>query len=327
MKRLRPPTSLAERLAALSEPLRLRLCRVLASHELSVGEVSKVVQLPQSTVSRNLKVLSEAGWLEKRSEGTATLYRLVLDEVRPEDRNLWVAVREALERGADALYAEDDRRVAAVLAERRTDSVSFFGRVGGEWDALRGELFGASFTALGLLGLLPRDWVVADVGCGTGNAAELLAPYVREVIAVDQSGPMLEAARKRLAGVENVRFMDGPIEALPLRDGSVDAAVCVLVLHHVREAPEGLGELFRVLKPCGRVLIVDMYEHDRESYRHTMGHAHLGFSPDRMASMMKGAGFRSIRVTPIRGEAEAKGPGLFAATGEKSGGDKPAASR
>ncbi len=317
MKRLPPTIPLAERLAALSEPLRLRLCRILAGHELSVGEVSKVVQLPQSTVSRNLKVLSDAGWLEKRAEGTATLYRLVLDEVSPEARGLWVAVRGEMERGGDATHAEDDRRVEAVLAERRTDSVSFFGRVGGEWDALRGELFGGSFTALGLLGLLPREWVVADVGCGTGNAAEVLAPYVREVVAVDQSGPMLEAARKRLADVKNVRFADGPIEALPLADASVDAAVCVLVLHHVRELADGLSELFRVIRPGGRLLVIDMFEHDRETYRHTMGHAHLGFSAERMKGLMEAAGFRGARVTAIRGEAEAKGPGLFAAVGEK----------
>ncbi|MFM9956783.1 MAG: ArsR/SmtB family transcription factor [Phycisphaerales bacterium] len=318
MKRPSPAISLHDRLAALSEPLRLRLCRILAGHELSVGEVSKVVQLPQSTVSRNLKVLSDAGWLEKRAEGTATLYRLVLDEVSPEARGLWVAVRVELERAGDAVHAEDDRRVETVLLERRTDSVSFFGRVGGEWDALRGELFGGSFTALGLLGLLPREWVVADIGCGTGNAAELLAPYLREVVAVDQSGPMLDAARMRLKDVKNVRFADGPIEALPLGDSSVDAAVCVLVLHHVRELADGMGELFRVVRTGGRLLVIDMFEHDRETYRHTMGHAHLGFSAERMKELMEAAGFRNVRITPIRGDAEAKGPGLFAAVGEKS---------
>lgn len=321
MKRLPPTFPLAERLAALSEPLRLRLCRILAGHELTVGEVSSVVQLAQSTVSRNLKVLADAGWLEKRAEGTATLYRLVLDEVSPEARALWVAVRDGMEKSADPVHAEDDRRVHAVLAERRTDSVSFFGRVGGEWDALRSDLFGSSFTALGLLSLLPREWTVADIGCGTGNAAELLAPYVREVIAVDQSGPMLEAAKKRLSGAgaaKNVRFADGPIEALPLKDQSVDAAVCVLVLHHVRELDDGVSELFRVVRPGGRALIIDMYEHDRETYRHTMGHAHLGFSAERIRALMEHAGFQNVRVTPIRGEPDARGPGLFACTGEKT---------
>lgn len=317
MKRSTSSIPLADRLAALSEPLRLRLARVLASHEMSVGEISRVVQLAQSTVSRHLKVLLDAGWLEKRAEGTATLYRLVLDDLNVEARAIWVAVRDQMEHAGDPVNAEDDRRVRTVLTERRTDSVSFFGRVAGEWDALRAEMFGGSFTALGLLGLLPREWVVADVGCGTGNGAELLAPHVREVIAIDQSGPMLEAAKKRLKGFSNVRFADGPIEALPLRDASVDAAVCLLVLHHVREVDDALRELFRVIRPGGRVLIVDMFEHDRETYRHTMGHVHLGFRGEALTAGLERAGFRGARVTPISSAIEARGPGLFAAVGER----------
>lgn len=317
MKRSPASIPLADRLAALSEPLRLRLARVLAAHEMSVGEISRVVQLAQSTVSRHLKVLLDAGWLEKRADGTATLYRLVLDDLNADARAIWVAVRDQMEHAQDPVNAEDDRRVRTVLAERRTDSVSFFGRVAGEWDALRSDMFGGSFTALGLLGLLPANWVVADVGCGTGNGAELLAPHVREVIAIDQSGPMLDAARKRLKAFSNVRFADGPIEALPLPDRSVDAAVCLLVLHHVREVDDALRELFRVVRPGGRLLIVDMFEHDRETYRHTMGHVHLGFRGEWMAAALERAGFRAVLVTPLTSAIEARGPGLFAAVGER----------
>lgn len=313
MKRSRPIIPLVERLASLSEPLRLRIGRVLEAQELSVGEVARVVQLPQSTVSRHLKVLLDAGWLVKRAEGTATMYRLLLDELSPESRALWTTIRDQMDDRAQ--IEEDHRRLESVLAERRTDSLSFFGRVAGEWDSVRSEMFGSDFTARGLLGLLAREWVVADVGCGTGNGAELLSPHVREVIAVDQSGPMLEAARKRLARAANVKFVQGPLEALPLESGSVDACVCVLVLHHVSEPAEGLREMARVTRPGGRVLVIDMFEHDRAVYRQTMGHQHQGFGERAVRGMFEQAGLTDVTVSALPSDAAAKGPGLFAATG------------
>ncbi|MCH8066054.1 MAG: winged helix-turn-helix transcriptional regulator [Chloroflexi bacterium] len=152
MKRSPVTNLITDRLAALSEMLRLRICRLLERQELSVGEIARVVQLPQSTVSRHLKVLSSAGWLDRRAEGTATMYRLVLDDLEPEARVLWLAVRDQL--GGDVQVEDDSRRVEAVVAERRTDSVSFFGRIAGEWDDVRAELFGDEFTTRALLALL-----------------------------------------------------------------------------------------------------------------------------------------------------------------------------
>lgn len=313
MKRSAASTPLTDRLAALSEVVRLRICRLLERHELSVGEVASVVQLPQSTVSRHLKVLSDAGWVQKRAEGTATLYRLVPDDLDAPHRSLWLTIRDQLDE--DVAVADDLRRVKTVLAERKTDSLSFFGRVAGEWDKVRGELFGEDFTARALLALLPRDWVVADLGCGTGNIAELLAPNVKQVVAVDQSGPMLEAAKKRLEGIGNVRFVAGPIEALPLENASVDAAVCALVLHHVADPLEAMREMRRILRPSGRALIIDMFAHERSEYRHTMGHAHLGFDPETLAADLAKAGFKRPRVDPLQCGSHARGPGLFVATG------------
>jgi ArsR family transcriptional regulator len=313
MKRSPATNSVTERLAALSEMLRLRICRLLERKELSVGEIAKVVQLPQSTVSRHLKVLSDAGWLDKRSEGTATMYRLIADDLEPEARQLWITVRDQLQ--GDVHVEEDARRLGAVVAERKTDSLSFFGRVAGEWDDVRVELFGDEFTTKALLALIPNDWVVADLGCGTGNASELIAPYVKEVIALDQSKPMLDAARKRLSAHDNIHFMDGPIEAIPLDPESVDAAVCFMVLHHVPEPAEAAGEMRRIIKPGGKALIVDMFEHDRTEYRHTMGHRHLGFDEVSTTRLLKEVGFVDVRLIPLPSHPEAKGPGLFAATG------------
>lgn len=324
MKRAAATNPLTDRLLALSEFVRLRIARLLEAHELSVGEAAKVVQLPQSTVSRHLKVLTDAGFLQKRADGTATLYRLTLDDLDPAARGLWQQIGAQLK--DDLMVQEDLRRVESVIAERRVDSLAFFGRVAGEWDDVRQELFGSMFTLRALLGFVPSDWTVADLGCGTGNGAELLSPFVREVIAVDQSTPMLDAARKRLAGCGNIRFVDGPIEAIPLPDASVDAAMCLMVLHHVADPAEALSEMRRILKPggdhsgrmsSGSALIVDMMEHDRTEYRHTMGHRHLGFSADRLRGLFESAGFTPPRITPISPEPGAKGPGLFVAVARR----------
>jgi SAM-dependent methyltransferase len=319
MKRVNDPSLVIGRLAALSDLTRLRVLRLLEAEALSVGEVAKVIQLPQSTVSRHLKVLADAGWVVRRNEGTATFYRLIQDDLPIEPRALWVAVREQM--GTSGELAEDQRRLRAVLAERRTDSLSFFGRYAGEWDQLRTELFGARFTALALLSLIRSDWTVADLGCGTGNVSELLAPVVERVVAVDVSGPMLAAARERLRGVPNVELVEAVAERLPLADESVDAGVAVLVLHHLADPGVMLGEAARTLRTVrggGVLLIVDMVEHDRNEYRHTMGHQHLGFSKGRMIDLFEEAGFTGMTYRELPGEPDAAGPGLFAAIGRLS---------
>lgn len=316
MKRQARRTDPAALLASIAEPTRLRMLRLLETEELSVGEIAKVVQLPQSTVSRHLKVLAESGWLTRRPAGTATIYQLVLDDLAQEPRSVWVAVRAQLDGRPEV--AEDLRRLAAVIAERRLDSQSYFGRVAGEWDSVRAELFGDDFTARALLSLIPRGWVVADLGCGTGNASELLAPHAERVIAVDRSEPMLEAARKRMRGAANVQFQAGELERLPLADRSVDAAVCFLVLHHLEAPQKALREMARILRTSrggGVALVVEMVEHDRAEYRRTMGHRHLGFSADTLRTLMAEAGLREPTIHHLARVPDAAGPGLLAATG------------
>ena len=326
MKRRTSSNPVTERLAALSDPVRLRILRLLEREELAVGEVARVVQLPQSTVSRHLKMLAEGGWIAKRADGTATYYRLTLDDLHASARGIWIAVRELI-RSPEAKKSgmdpeEDSRRLASVLAERREDSQGYFGRLAGQWDEIRTELFGSRFTALGLLNLLTREWVVADLGCGTGNCSEILAPLVRRVIAVDQSQPMLAAAKKRLEGFKNVEFVAGELTDLPLKDSSVDVGVCMLVLHHVEKPTQALAEMRRVVRPGGMALIVDMVEHDRAVYRHSMGHRWLGFSEPQMNGFMASAGFDKARYAPLTSDTNAKGPGLFVCTAQV-----PAASR
>ena len=145
-----------------------------------------------------------------------------------------------------------------------------------------------------------------------------LAPFVARVIAVDASAAMLQAAKRRLHGFDNVELRRGELEALPIDDARLDAATLTLVLHHCREPERALADVARVLKPGGRLLIVDMLPHDRESYRQQMGHVWLGFSEEHVRRMLDESGFGEIRVVPLSPDPKAKGPGIFVATASKA---------
>jgi len=310
--------SAVELLTQLGDPVRLRMIRVLENQELAVGELVRVLQIPQSSGSRHLRVLLDGGWVFKRTAGPAAYYRVVLDDLAVHLRALWVTLRDRL--GDDSTLREDDRRLNAVLAERMTDSAAFFGRVAGEWDELRIDMFGRDFTDHSLLGFLNPSWHVADLGCGTGNATELLSPWVDQVTAIDRSEEMLDAAKDRLreAGQDasNVTFLAGDLCNLPMKTGSIDAAACVLVLHHVDDPVAALKEMRRVLRRDnggGVLLVVDMCQHDRLEYKHAMGHVHLGFSQAQREEIFAQAGFKHIRINKLRPDVDASGPSLFAA--------------
>jgi ArsR family transcriptional regulator len=308
-------SGLLRSLACLGDMARLRLLRLVAREELSVGELAKVLQLPQSTVSRHLKLLHEAEWIIRRSAGTASLYWMDREALDPDARALWDVVRTQL--GASPALEEDDHRLAEVLAERSTDSKAFYERIVGEWDRLREELFGEAFCNEALLDFLDPNWVVADLGCGTGGMAELLAPAVRTVIAVDREPAMLDAARERLECFANVEYLRGDVTDLPIDDDAADAALVSLVMVSVSDPVTAVREVARILRPGGPALFVDMVAHDRESYRHTMGHQHLGFDEADVRQWAEAAGLTGARYRRLRPDMAAKGPGLFVATMRK----------
>ncbi len=302
-------TSVFHRLAALSDATRGRLLHVLDGRELTVGELVTVLQLPQSTVSRHLRILSDEGWLASRSEGTSRYYSLS-NRLEEGPERLWAVVREALDGSADA--AQDAARARDVLARRRTRSQEFFSSTAGQWDAVRAELFGEP-EARALLALLDPTWVVGDLGCGTGRLAERVAPFVGRVVAVDESPDMLEAARRRLADVTTVELRAGKLESLPVDDAALDVAILALVLHYVPDPGAALAEAARVLRPGGRLLVVDMVAHGRTEYGERMGHLWQGFDRARMEGWLAGAGFDRVAWHALPPDPEAKGPLLFAA--------------
>jgi ubiquinone/menaquinone biosynthesis C-methylase UbiE/DNA-binding transcriptional ArsR family regulator len=298
-------------LTTLADATRSRMLLLLERHELMVSELCAVLQLPQSTVSRHLKTLADAGWVTSRRDGTSRFYALALDDRGPETRRLWALLREQITAtpGAD----QDSRRLKGVLGRRQAKSQQFFESAAGQWDHVRQELFGRSSHLLALPGLLDERWNVGDLGCGTGQIAAMLAPFVRRVIAVDRSSDMLQEASRRLREHGNVEVRQAELESLPLESSELDAATMVLVLHHLPDPAAALSEASRVLKPGGRLLIADMLPHDREEYRQQMGHVWLGFSEDAIRRMLAAAGFDSIRIVPLASDPDARGPALFVA--------------
>jgi ArsR family transcriptional regulator len=306
-----PRLSIHDHMVELADTTRCRLLVALERQELTVGELALALQLPQSTVSRHLRILADQGWVSSRAEGTSRWYRRnpLLDA---DMLGLWELVRGAMADTPAAL--QDDARLDAVVAARRTATQAFFASVSADWDALRTDLFGARADLAAAFALLDPQMVVGDLGCGTGVLAAALAPHVQHVHAIDASPAMLSAASARLSSFENVTVADGALEALPLDTGSLDAAILMLVLHHVADPTRALREVHRVLRPAGRLLIADMRPHAHERYRDQMGHVWLGFSDDTLRAWLHDAGFARPHYVPLPVDPNASGPALFSCT-------------
>jgi ArsR family transcriptional regulator len=216
--------------------------------------------------------------------------------------------------GAD----QDARRLKNALARRQSKSQEYFETTAGQWDKVRADLFGTASHLQALPALADERWTIGDLGCGTGQVASALAPFVARVIAVDRSAEMLQAARRRLRDLPTVEVRRGELEALPIADDELDAATLLLVLHHLPDPGAALAEAHRALKPGSRLVIADMLPHDREEYRQQMGHVWLGFGEEQMQRLLSAAGFDRIRIVALPVNAAAKGPALFVATGAKS---------
>ena len=303
-------------LTTLSDATRGRMLLILERHELTVGELCAVLQLPQSTVSRHLKTLSDSNWVSSRRDGTSRYYTLALDERDAHTRRLWSLLREQIAGtpGAD----QDARRLKGVLGRRQSKSEEFFASSAGQWDRLRRDLFGGASALHALPALIDPSWTIGDLGCGTGETTAALAPFVTQTIAVDRSGEMLQAARRRLRGIAGVDVRRGELEALPIADRELDAAIMVLVLHHVPDPAAVLAQAARTVKPRGRFVLCDMLPHEHEEYKQQMGHVWLGFGDDQMRRLLGAAGFTDVRIVPLPVDPEAKGPALFVASAVRS---------
>ena len=309
--------AILEHMSALSDPIRCRMLMLIEKHELTVTELCAILQMPQSSVSRHLKTLADDNWVVSRRDGTSRFYAMSAgDELDPGAKRLWPLIREQV--AVTSAAGQDDRRLRGVLARRRAKSQEFFASAAGDWDRLRSDLFGDTFFLWGVLGLIDPVLVVGDLGCGTGQLTEVVAPYVRQVIAVDSSADMLDAARLRVGGAGNVDLRQGELESLPIDAGVLDAAMLSLVLHYSPSPGRALVDVARVLRPGGRVLVVDMLPHERQEYQQQMGHVWLGFSEKQIGKFLTDAGFSDVRTRLLPADPEAKGPALFAAVATRS---------
>lgn len=304
-----------KRAASITEPVRLRLIHLLNRRELTVAELCRAMRMPQSTVSRHLKVLLEKGWLQTRRQGTAHLYRMDVRELDKSTGRLWELVRKQT---SDWPAVRQDRlRLERVLAERRPDVQRFFETAAEQWDLLRQRFYGRTVNAIAIAGLVPEGDTVADLGCGSGLLTIELAALARRVIAVDRSRAMLRLAQRRCRGLKNVMFRRAELQKLPIKTRTCDAALLVLVLSYIEDVRKVLTEAQRILKENGRLVVVDLLEHDRQDFRQQMGQCWMGFAEPQLRQWLTEAGLEMVRFRTCAPEPEAEGPAVFMAVGRK----------
>ncbi|HOX24975.1 MAG TPA: metalloregulator ArsR/SmtB family transcription factor [Candidatus Krumholzibacteria bacterium] len=280
---------------AISDPTRLRLLRLLEREELNVQELVAILELRQPSVSRHLAVLRDAGWIDQRREGTWSWYRAVPADRFAGGRALQIAVAEAADRVPGA--AADDRRVAAVVADREARSRELFAGAADHWDRIRGQYEHVDLQTGVLAALVPPDRRVIDVGTGSGALLPILASAAAAVVAVDHSAVLLGRARRRCrdAGCANVTFQRADVRALPFSSGSFDAAYSSMVLHHVADPLDAVRELARVVKPGGRVVVLEFTRHNLTWMRDSLAHRWLGFDREQLESWFAAAGLGPAR--------------------------------
>lgn len=276
-------------LKALADPLRLRILAAVAEEELTVGEVQEVVESLQSSVSRNLAILREAGFVQDRKEGTS-VYFSAREEMPEPAREIFGSLRARLAELPE--YKADQARLGATRRRRLQRSQNYFESVAGDWEHIRKSYFDDRLASFAIEKLLPRNLIVADIGCGTGSLTFELARFAGKVIGIDLSPQMLRRARAaaRERRIENVEFRPGDALQLPLPSRSVDAAFCVMVMHFLAAPDRAIAELCRITRPGGSVILVDLVEHNQQWMREQMAHRWLGFDRQSVEGWFRQAG-------------------------------------
>ena len=281
----------------LGDEARLRLLRVLDQDRFNVKELTGILGLAQSGVSRHLGLLKEAGLVVEERDGSYSFYRLA-PSVRDERAGaLWPMLQGQFKDAVGtAMVKADEARLQEVLRLRRENFEHSSADTRDGRQLVPGRSWAAWSRALGLL-LPPLD--VADLGCGEGYLTVETARWARRVVAIDRSTGVLDrakalAARKRLT---NITWKKGELEKLPLDDGVMDLALLSQALHHAGQPSAALAEAARILKPGGRLLILDLRSHDETWVKEKLGDQWFGFSDDHLTGLLTRAGFKDVRVT------------------------------
>ena len=300
----------------LGDEARLRLLRVLAAERLNVTELTGVLGLAQSGVSRHLGLLKDAGLVAEERDGGFSYYRLAS---AMHDGTLAAVLRQQFEAAAhDPAVRADQARLQEVLRLRKEN---FDAHAGPDTRDAKQLVPGRSWAAWSrALGLLMPELKVADLGCGEGYLTIEAARWARRVIAVDRSTAVLDRAKAlaRRRRIANVIWKKGELEKLPMRDGAVDVAMLSQALHHAQNPARAVAEAVRVTAPGGRVLVLDLRRHQEEWVRAKLGDRRLGFEDDELKKMLAGAGLSDVKVGV--GARKAGDPfTVLIATGTKAG--------
>lgn len=290
---------------ALADSTRLRIVHLLRAMELAVGEVALVMGQSQPRVSRHVRILADAGLIERRKEGSWVFLGLNRGIVS----DALMACLDAMPMASEErLWIEADRaRLAAVRAERTRLAEDYFATHAEQWDALRSLHVAEAEVEAAMVALLEGAPLghMLDIGTGTGRIANLFADRARDVIGIDRSADMLRLARAQLPPErdDKVRFVAGDFYALPVEDAVADTVVLHLVLHYAQEPERAISEIARVLAPGGRLLLVDFAPHEHEELRVRHAHARLGFSDARIESWLADVGIATQRTETLAGGA------------------------
>lgn len=290
-------------LRAVADPTRLRIMALLADAELSVNEIQQVTRMGQSRISTHLRMLEETGLLESRREGKRTFYKWNggLDK----DQKQFI---EKICAGAEELdeFDSDQINLRRILDQRENQAQVYFNQIAGRFDRSYGP--GRSWQAFGhlLLRLLPPV-TVADLGAGEGLLSELLAVRCKKVIAVDNSEKIIEfgAAKAKKNGLKNLEFRQGDLQNPPIDPKSVDLVILSQALHHAEEPDKAIAAAFKILKPGGQILILDLLAHKFSQARKLYGDRWLGFPESDLQRWLEGTGFKKIEINVVaRAEEE-----------------------
>jgi SAM-dependent methyltransferase len=280
----------------LGDEARLRLLRVLGRERLNVTELTGILGLAQSGVSRHLGLLKDAGLVTEEKDAGYTYYRLAPETSADGQRTLWAALREQFAAAAaDPAVRADEARLQEVLRVRKEN----FDTHGTDTRDARQLVPGRSWAAWSrALGLLLPPLEVADLGCGEGYLTIEAARWASRVIAVDRSDVVLDRARAlaRRRRVSNVVWKRGELERLPIKDESVGVALLSQALHHAADPAKAVAEAVRITVPGGRVLVLDLREHAEEWVRTKLGDRALGFSEDQLKRLLTGTGLLHVKV-------------------------------
>ena len=295
------PLPLADFFQALADPTRLRILALLRVMELSVGELAQVLGQSQPRVSRHLKILADAGLLERRKEGSWVFLTLTgTDAANP----LFDLCDRRSDTQTEQLFAIDAARLEGVRADRAEAASRYFSAQAEVWDSIRSLHVAESEVERAVERALqgrPLGRLV-DVGTGTGRMLELFGPQAAQAIGIDRSSEMLRLARVKLeaTGIAS-SLRQGDMYALPLPDCSADSVIIHQVLHYAHSPAAAIGEAARVLAPGGLLLVVDFAAHDREELRSTDAHIRLGFEDEVMAGWFEAAGLSVDHVEHLEG--------------------------